>query len=237
MSKVDSNPGNQAAESEEPSPAGDGNYEISPGESLSSVAHDTGHFWRKLWDLPENKGLREVREDPEILVPGDRLTVPPIEPRSQAIHTGMLHRFRRLGVPVKVSFNLADQEGKPFAGKSYRLMVGPTVHTGTTDATGLVEHWISPAAKIGRLEVDLADPAYPETASWELSLGQMLPIESTVGVQARLDNLSYPCGPIDGAWGPRCAAALAEFQRDQGVEPTGELDDATRKLLQEVHGN
>ncbi len=42
-------------------------------------------------------------------------------------------------------------------------------------------------------------------------------------IQQQLNEAGYAPGNVDGAWGPETADALANFQRDQGLDPTGTL--------------
>ena len=49
--------------------------------------------------------------------------------------------------------------------------------------------------------------------------------------QARLNELGYNVGTPDGAAGPRTAAALRAFQRDNSLQPSGRLDAATQDVL------
>jgi len=51
------------------------------------------------------------------------------------------------------------------------------------------------------------------------------------GLQQRLAWLGYDPGPADGVFGSRTQAALAAFQRDQGLPVTGRLDQATAEAL------
>jgi hypothetical protein len=45
--------------------------------------------------------------------------------------------------------------------------------------------------------------------------------------QERLKHKGYDPGPIDGIWGPRTAAAVADFQRKEGLTVTSRLDADT----------
>jgi hypothetical protein len=51
------------------------------------------------------------------------------------------------------------------------------------------------------------------------------------GVQEMLKRRGLEVGPIDGILGPRTAAALREFQQQQGLPRSGEPDEATLKAL------
>jgi localization factor PodJL len=54
-------------------------------------------------------------------------------------------------------------------------------------------------------------------------------------VQARLRNLGYDPGPTEGRLGPETAAAIEAFQRDRGIAPTGEIDEALLSALRSGH--
>ena len=48
--------------------------------------------------------------------------------------------------------------------------------------------------------------------------------ERYVEIQTALAQAGYYQGPPDGDWGPSSVNALALFQRDHGLEPTGKID-------------
>jgi peptidoglycan hydrolase-like protein with peptidoglycan-binding domain len=52
-------------------------------------------------------------------------------------------------------------------------------------------------------------------------------VASTAAVQQTLKLAGYWTGPVDGTWTPALTEALISFQKDLGVEPTGEVDAAT----------
>jgi N-acetylmuramoyl-L-alanine amidase len=56
------------------------------------------------------------------------------------------------------------------------------------------------------------------------------------GCQARLRNLGYDPGPIDGIAGPRTEAAVRAFQRDYSLTVDGICGPQTRGKLKEVYG-
>ena len=53
-------------------------------------------------------------------------------------------------------------------------------------------------------------------------------------IQTALTELGYYTGPIDGQMNDEFMAAVAAFQTDNGLEPTGELDAATIAAIQEA---
>jgi peptidoglycan hydrolase-like protein with peptidoglycan-binding domain len=50
-------------------------------------------------------------------------------------------------------------------------------------------------------------------------------------VQQKLVEMGYPVPSISGAWGEHSAAALAQYQRKQGLDPGGDLDERTLTAL------
>jgi peptidoglycan hydrolase-like protein with peptidoglycan-binding domain len=50
-------------------------------------------------------------------------------------------------------------------------------------------------------------------------------------VQQALNDKGFNPGPIDGKWGPRTQAALAKFQKAQGITASRKLDDQTLAAL------
>jgi peptidoglycan hydrolase-like protein with peptidoglycan-binding domain len=67
-------------------------------------------------------------------------------------------------------------------------------------------------------------------------LAHLDPHVEVTGAQQRLRNLRHYAGKVDGDLGPRTEAALRAFQRDNGLEETGKLDDATCDALRSKHG-
>ena len=73
--------------------------------------------------------------------------------------------------------------------------------------------------------------------TYVVRIGDMDPHEETTGIVKRLYNLGFyrldPELGIDEATTLR--SALLAFQRKQGLEPTGVLDDAIKKALLDEH--
>jgi peptidoglycan hydrolase-like protein with peptidoglycan-binding domain len=55
--------------------------------------------------------------------------------------------------------------------------------------------------------------------------------EQVKSVQQALQAKGMDPGPIDGIMGPKTAAALKAFQKDQKLTDSGTLDDQTREKL------
>ncbi|HJQ84881.1 MAG TPA: peptidoglycan-binding domain-containing protein [Candidatus Binatia bacterium] len=56
-------------------------------------------------------------------------------------------------------------------------------------------------------------------------------------MQQRLNDLGYPVGSSDGVMGPKTHTAIRNFQRDEGLNATGEMNEETREALAEQSGS
>ncbi len=58
-------------------------------------------------------------------------------------------------------------------------------------------------------------------------------VNSVARAQVLLDRANFSVGPIDGRWGKNSEIAVYWFQRENGIQPTGDVDEKTfRALLQ-----
>lgn len=198
-------------------PAGEGWWEVEQGETIESIAFETGFFADTLWDHPANQKLRELRRDRNVLLPGDRVEVPEIQPKVVPCSTGAKHRFRRKGVPSRLRLELRAY-GEPRANAAYTLLVGDDIEIeGTTDANGFLEHFVPATAREATLLIG-------DDEFW-LVLGELDPSTEPVGIRKLLRNLGYACGDIDDpALDDDTRTSLAEFQRREGLPATGVAD-------------
>ncbi|MFH1746448.1 MAG: peptidoglycan-binding protein [Planctomycetota bacterium] len=212
-------------------PVGQGDHAVRQGECVSSIARDTGHFWETIWNEPANSELREARQDPHVLRPEDRVTIPELRPKQESIAPEMRHRFVRRGEPEIFHVRVL-REDEARGNEPYTLDIDGEQRTGTTDADGDVRCPIPGNARKAVLTVGPED----DEQTFEMELGNINPINTTNGVQARLNNLGFDCGPEDDIYGPRTRAALEAFQEKHGLEQTGKPDEQTRQKLREVYG-
>lgn len=210
-------------------PAGAGDYTVRSGDCMESIAFQHGFFWQTLWEDPANTTLKQTRKNPNVLLAGDRLTIPPLRRKEVAGATEAHHRFRRKGVPGGIHLQILAND-RPRANERYTLEIDGRLFKGTTDKDGRLRHAIPPDAQRGRLVLESDQEEYP------LLLGCVDPIEEVSGAQVRLSNLGFDCGNTDGVLGPKTKSALRSFQKRHGLPQTGQPDEATRNKLVEVYG-
>ena len=205
------------------------NYTVKQGDCISSVAQKHGLFWDKVWNHPKNANLKERRKDPNVLSPGDVVFVPDKDEKEESGATEQRHRFKKKGVPAKLRLQIMEDD-QPRANVDYTLVIDGQFFSGTTDGSGKIEQSIPPNAKKGVLILENDTPV-------PLQLGHIDPIDTISGVQARLLNLNFDCGEVNGREGPQLEEALRSFQEKNSLPVTGQADEATRNKLLEIHGS
>ena len=167
----------------------EGSYYIAKeNDCVSSIAEEKGLFWETIWNDSNNKKLKELRKDPNVIHPGDTIFIPDIRKREEDVQTEQRHRFCRKGVPAKARFRFLDK-GEPRANLPYKLTVDGKHYNGSTDGNGCIEVSISPKAIKGILTI--TDNGYEEV--YELEFGHMDPVNEEPGALKRLRNLGYEC--------------------------------------------
>ncbi|GHG68434.1 peptidoglycan-binding protein [Comamonas sp. JC664] len=200
-------------------------YTVEEGDCVSSIAHAHGLSPQRVWEAPGNEALRQERTSPHVLKPGDVVALPDKEARHVPCATGRTHTFKLKGIPERFRLRL-HENGAPRTRVPYRLTLGQVVHEGETNDQGLIDCGIPPGTREAKLEVGGEE--------YTLSLGTLQPISTDEGLRARLVNLGFLAE--DATEEDALTAAVASFQAEAGMMPTGTVDDATRSKLREAHG-
>ena len=211
-------------------------HRIDKGECFSSLAEKYGfHDPNEHYTHPDHAGLKAKRENLNLLCKGDAVKIPDKEKQEIAGAGGQRHKFKAKGIRTYLRLLVEDYEGNSLAGKEYKLEVGNEVFEGQTGGDGLVEHMVLASVTEGRLEVWLDDAA-KSSMVWPLDIGDLEPHDQNRGVQARLNNLGFSCGAVDGIVGPDTKAAIKAFKKKNGLSDDDILDDATKNKLKTVYG-
>ena len=210
-------------------------YEVKQGDTLLSIAEAFGfRTWEGIWNDESNAKLRETRQDPQVLAPGDVVHIPEKKPKSVKVATLKKHTFSAKVLKSVFRTAVVDEAGKPLANKRYSLKVGEKTRSGTTDDKGLVELEVPPRPADGLLEVDLGD-ASGKKLRFNLKVGHLDPIEKISGVKARLTNLGFHCGAVNDVADDALKTALRNFQIVHKLAVTGEADAETKRILLQRH--
>lgn len=203
-------------------------HTVTKGECIHSIAFQYGFFWEVVWNDEGNAALRELRKSQNTLVVDDVVNVPEKRIRQEACQTAAVHTFELKGVPALCRIQ-AFEGDEPRALQQYTLTIDGVKHSGTTDEEGYLQAPMPPKSKKAILVVGPANDTY------EFVFGELEPVETVAGQQARLSNLGYECGEVTGAWNEETAEAVKQFQRRAGLKVTGEADAETQQKLKQLH--
>ena len=208
---------------------------VEQGECIATIAHRYG-FADPLviWNDSGNDDLREKRDDPHVLAPGDVVTVPDREATGHSCATGKTHVFVRRR-SCKLHVKLTDARGQALASKKFELVIGTLIKKGKTKADGSLEVAVPPEAREAHLTVFLQAERTGAKYQQVLRIGHLDPADSVFGVQQRLHNLGWPV-EMTGEMDEATAEALRGFQSKVGLRVTGEIDDSTRARLRDAVG-
>ena len=131
-------------------------HNVQQGESIGSIAKQSGMFWETIWNHPENAALKQKRDDPNVLRPGDEVFIPETQLNHVEGGTQTRHRFRVKGVPALLQIQFLLNE-KPRANEPYELDIDGLLSSGRTDGQGWINESIPPDAKKGKLTFDDED--------------------------------------------------------------------------------
>jgi hypothetical protein len=202
---------------------------VQPGEHLSGIAEQYGfRSYKTLWDFGDNADLKQSRDNPHVLMPGDVVNVPDPQTKDESAPTGQSSRFQVPTSGLRLRIKLLDAGRSAITGTQTQLSVEGNSTQPSTDGDGLVEQTIPASAHIARLVVEDAD--------FSMQIGALNPLPDESGWEARLNNLGYLVPPADDRDDDELRSALEEFQCDYGLQLTGEEDDATKAKLLEVFG-
>ena len=220
-------------------------HTVKQGECFASLAEHHGFSsYKTLYDHPKNAALKRKRPNPNVLCPGDVIHIPDRGQKEEARATGQSHTFQlRARPPVPLRVIIQDEKGKPQTGATYVLTVAGKTFRGRTDGAGLIHHEIDPAVQRGELTVWLdreateGEAAAQEEVTIPLAIGHLEPAETAKGVQARLNNLGFPCGDVTGTWNQETQDAMQQFQQKHSLPITRQPSAALQEKLRQLHGS
>lgn len=126
-----------------------------------------------------------------------------------------------------LNLELLDSTNTPFKHRPVSIRWDGGEAVTQTDAAGRISVEIPAGVGVATLQV-----AWRE---FTLDFG-LLPVSEVAGAQARLNQLNFFSGPVDGILGPVTTRALRMFQAAQSIPESGALDAATQAALVQRHG-
>jgi hypothetical protein len=208
------------------------NYTAKEGETLADIAL-RGCGLVNLDSIladDQNKALFSIRPE-RVLHEGDVVALPERESGSkeEKLEPDKINELETDRPEANFVLTLLDGKRRPRAGLEYKLMLADGREVvGQTDGDGKLEAGLP----YGETEVTLVVGKLKRT----LLIGGLKSGLSVEGMQARLNNLGYEAGMVDGNAGQATTAAIRRFQKDNGLQETGEVTEELCKKLREVYG-
>jgi hypothetical protein len=128
--------------------------------------------------------------------------------------------------PFKLILHYPDRSR--IKNQAFKLSIDGRDYEGTTTGDGALQVEVPSNATHGVVTVE----GYRQA----LEIGALEPVHTPKGIQARLRNLGYAVGPIDGQLGPKSVAAICAFQKACKLPVTGKAGPETRDRLKQEHG-
>jgi hypothetical protein len=211
---------------------------VDNSESLQSIALRYGLLPETIWNHGPNAALKKLRrEQYGILLPGDVLEIPERRLKVVELATGKRHTLRVKNRVMRLRVRFLVNR-KPRSRQTFAMEVDGAPRDGVTDADGWLDEAIPVATKRVRVVFDDRDERQDpgDVEEHVFRVGALDPIDHPTGLQARLRNLGFYPGKIDGHVGEVTVAAIRAFQRYAKVPATGEVDDVTRSALELAYG-
>jgi hypothetical protein len=92
------------------------------GDCFSSIAKKYGFLEKTLWDHPSNSELKNKRNNPNVLFPGDPVNIPDIELKEYPAPTENKHIFEVKREKIVFSLQVLKND-QPVANEDYVLTV------------------------------------------------------------------------------------------------------------------
>jgi hypothetical protein len=218
-----------------------GIHKVDQGEYLFGIARKYGFpDWKKIWDHPQNADLKELRQNPNVLFPGDELFIPDPEERVEDKPTDATHTFTAPGDKLKLRVVLTRVYGEAYAGTPCVLIVNADRKELTADGDGMIEQEIKPTVTKATLqaedEVQVQGAPEKIQREIELQIGHLDPVKEPSGQRARLANLGYYRLPADKVDNDEFQSSVEEFQCEHSLQVDGVCGPNTQAKLLAVHG-
>ena len=207
-------------------------YIAEEGETLADIAlRECGLVnLDGIFSEDRNRGLFATRPD-RVLHAGDVVILPERDSntKTEKLEPDLINEFETDRPEANFVLTVLDRTRKPRAGLPYKLLLNDGREiAGQTTGDGKIEAGIP----YGETTLTLVVGKAMRT----LLIGGLKSGFSVEGIQARLNNLGYEAGMVDGDTGEATVAAIKRFQKDNGIRETGEVSEDLWNKLREVYG-
>jgi N-acetylmuramoyl-L-alanine amidase len=213
-------------------------HTVAQGETLLRIAKQYGYQTSKaLYNHPSNAEFKALRPDPNLIYPGDKITIPPKKEKFIPLRTNSINSFVVQNEKEYFRLQVSYDDGDDVAGKRVVLNIGSQTIDTVLQSDGLIEIELNNNdALTGTVDLYLNEGETTPTKSFNVQIGNLDPIETLSGVQGRCNMLGFNCGTVDGVNGAKTKAGVREFQRAQQLQVDGIAGPVTKSRLVYVYG-
>ena len=209
---------------------------VTRGECLATIAHRYGFSdATDIQNHPDNAEFKSRRPEPNLLFPGDEIAIPDSAPdKTLTLATGKRHVVVIKQPPFALTVRLLDLDRTAYKNQDYQLFVDGALLQSDVTADGQIKVPLPITARHVRLVAG--------DYEWAIEVAGLNPIDQTddqgeSGVLGRLHSLGYQVDVEEGDLAaPRTRAAIRWFQRDHGLDPTGDLTSDTQAAIVSAFG-
>jgi len=213
-------------------------HTVAQGETLLRIAKQYGYQTSKaLFNHPSNAEFKALRPDPNLIYPGDKITIPPKKEKFIPLRTNNINSFVVQNEKEYFRLQVSYDDGDDVAGKRVVLNIGSQTIDTVLQSDGLIEVELNNNDTLtGTVDLYLNEGETTPTKSFNVQIGNLDPIETLSGVQGRCNMLGFNCGTVDGVNGAKTKAGVREFQQAQQLQVDGIAGPVTKSRLVYVYG-
>ena len=214
-------------------------HTVAQGETLLRIAKQYGYQTSKaLYNHPSNAEFKALRPDPNLIYPGDKITIPPKKEKFIPLRTNSINSFVVQNEKEYFRLQVSYDDGDDVAGKRVVLNIGSQTIDTVLQSDGLIEVELNNNdALTGTVDLYLNEGDTTPTKSFAVQIGNLDPIDTLSGVQGRCNMLGFDCGTVDGVMGKKTRIGVKEFQYEHDLDIDGIPGPKTKAKLQQVFGS
>jgi len=214
-------------------------HTVAQGETLLRIAKQYGYQTSKaLYNHPSNAEFKALRPDPNLIYPGDKITIPQKKEKFIPLRTNSINSFVVQNEKEYFRLQVSYDDGDDVAGKRVVLNIGSQTIDTVLQSDGLIEVELNNNdALTGTIDLYLNEGETTPTKSFNVQIGNLDPIDTLSGVQGRCNMLGFNCGTVDGVMGKKTRIGVKEFQYEHNLDIDGIPGPKTKAKLQQVFGS
>jgi LysM repeat protein len=214
-------------------------HTVAQGETLLRIAKQYGYQTSKaLYNHPSNAEFKALRPDPNLIYPGDKITIPPKKEKFIPLRTNSINSFVVQNEKEYFRLQIIHEDGDDITGKRIVITIGSQTIDTVLPSNGLIEVELNENDSLtGQVDLYLKEDQSSPSESFTAQVGHLDPIDTLSGVQARCNLLGFDCGTVDGINGSKTKAGVRDFQYEHDLEVDGIAGAKTKAKLQQVFGS